>query len=101
MFSAELLVRNIAVDQCKILDARAKTIWTWESILYSLTNFSPKENRLFPNLKNGNDSDFFQLENKAIFETEEPVQAQTYKHNLSFFHSECEFIQCWLLEITA
>lgn len=88
----------MAVDQCKILDARAKTIWTWESILHSLTNFSPKENRLFPNLKNGKDSDFFQLENKAIFETEEPVQAQTYKHNLSVFH---RYKWMWIYSVLA
>lgn len=45
----ELLVRNIVADQCKILDdAHDKAIWIWKGILYSFTNFCPKEMEYFP-----------------------------------------------------
>lgn len=107
----ELPVRNILVNKCKILDALGKTIWTWKGILYSLTNLSPKEYGLFSGLRNGKDSEFFQLGEKAQSEMDEIVQAQLCKHNLWVFHrykwmriysvlairKNCVMISSWML----
>lgn len=107
MFSSwpdELLVRNVLVDQCKILDALGKAIWTWKGILYSLTNLSPKEHGLFSGLRNGKHSEFFQLGEKTKSEMDEIVQAQPCNlylwktHNLWVFH-RCKWM--WIYSVLA
>lgn len=60
--------------------------------------FTPKENSLFPSLKNWKKSDFSQLENKTNFEMEKTVQPQVYKHNLSVFHRQKKM---WIYSVLA
>jgi len=79
MFSADLLNYWLEILSCtraKYLMRMVRLFGLARAFCIPLQVFPPKENRLFPSLRNGKDSDFFQLENKTKLEIQETVQAQ-------------------------